>query len=449
MGCRALQVAYAALVLTGACQAFLLPPVFFGGALRQTRTSVCGRSSGRARAAPALRMSGPTPTWSDIKQRLVDLEPAPTAEPVLTLYRDNNGWCPFCERVWVALLVKGVPFKEETLSLQKKPQWYLDKVPTGLVPAIEFAGSGSELVWESKDILLRLEAEEFAQYKTLLPAGEKQKALALLDECDNMTKSMAGVLYGSNATSTELEAKMQAFEGTIDRIEQLLSASKSPFFLDSGFSVVDCMLIPVLERLAVQLPLKTGMALRSTQRWPALEGWFAALETEIAPYRDRVMGDPYSWSAAFVTILQMFQSTAGVGSIDPIANAQAQASSELERQMKVSPSGFELAARIEAVRKIAGNHQAIVKDATSAAKTQQHVPRLSQADEAHVDEALRKAAVMLLAQDQSAEQLPSVSPPEAQAARIVASRLCVPRDMGAPAAAALRAGLGSLALAHA
>ena len=377
MGYRALQVAYAALVLTGACQAFLLPPVFFGGALRQvvhnlrarvcahevlacdararlarepqeadagvrrarerdtgtcikpcsytqTRTSVCGRSSGRARAAPALRMSGPTPTWSDIKQRLVDLEPAPTAEPVLTLYRDNNGWCPFCERVWVALLVKGVPFKEETLSLQKKPQWYLDKVPTGLVPAIEFAGSGSELVWESKDILLRLEAEEFAQYKTLLPAGEKQKALALLDECDNMTKSMAGVLYGSNATSTELEAKMQAFEGTIDRIEQLLSASKSPFFLDSGFSVVDCMLIPVLERLAVQLPLKTGMALRSTQRWPALEGWFAALETEIAPYRDRVMGDPYSWSAAFVTILQMFQSTAGVGSIDPIANAQAQ-----------------------------------------------------------------------------------------------------------------------------
>ena len=35
MGCRALQVAHAALVLTGACQAFLLPPVFFGGALRQ------------------------------------------------------------------------------------------------------------------------------------------------------------------------------------------------------------------------------------------------------------------------------------------------------------------------------------------------------------------------------------------------------------------------------
>ena len=26
--------------------------------------------------------------------------------PALTLYRDTNGWCPFCERVWVALEAK-------------------------------------------------------------------------------------------------------------------------------------------------------------------------------------------------------------------------------------------------------------------------------------------------------------------------------------------------------
>jgi hypothetical protein len=66
-----------------------------------------------------------------------------------------------------------------------------------------------------------------------------------------------------------------------------------------------------------------------------------------------------------------------------------------------------------------------------------------------VDEALRKASVMLLSDDSSALDLSQVTPPEAQAARLVASRLCVPRDMGAPAAAALRAGLGSLALAYA
>jgi hypothetical protein len=45
------------------------------------------------------------PTWEQI-QNLIDLEPSPAESPVLTLYRDNNGWCPFCERVWVALLYK-------------------------------------------------------------------------------------------------------------------------------------------------------------------------------------------------------------------------------------------------------------------------------------------------------------------------------------------------------
>jgi hypothetical protein len=34
---------------------------------------------------------------------------ATTEEPVLTLYRDTNGWCPFCERVWIGLEKKGIP----------------------------------------------------------------------------------------------------------------------------------------------------------------------------------------------------------------------------------------------------------------------------------------------------------------------------------------------------
>ena len=34
---------------------------------------------------------------------------ATTEEPVLTLYRDTNGWCPFCERGWIGLEKKGIP----------------------------------------------------------------------------------------------------------------------------------------------------------------------------------------------------------------------------------------------------------------------------------------------------------------------------------------------------
>jgi len=83
----------------------------------------------RAASAPTMTAAAAAaPSWEQIKDLLGSqpASPAPVA-PMLTLYRDNNGWCPFCERVWVALLVKGIPFDERTLSLQKKPAWYLEK----------------------------------------------------------------------------------------------------------------------------------------------------------------------------------------------------------------------------------------------------------------------------------------------------------------------------------
>ena len=44
------------------------------------------------------------------------------------LIRDTNGWCPFCERVWVAIRAKGIPYQETTVSLQNKPEWYVQDV---------------------------------------------------------------------------------------------------------------------------------------------------------------------------------------------------------------------------------------------------------------------------------------------------------------------------------
>ena len=62
--------------------------------------------------------------------------------PVLTLYRDTNGWCPFCERVWLQLEHKGLPYEEVLIDLKDKPAWYLEMVPTGLVPAVKIEASG-------------------------------------------------------------------------------------------------------------------------------------------------------------------------------------------------------------------------------------------------------------------------------------------------------------------
>ena len=134
-----------------------------------------------------------------------------TEEPVLTLYRDTNGWCPFCERVWIGLEKKGIPYDEKLINLQDKPQWYLDIVPTTLVPAIEWhdenwkadtPGSGA-LVWESKDILEMLDAR-FAE--TPLRSADDEVA-----EVVEVLNASVGFVYGArNGTADDKGARFAA-----------------------------------------------------------------------------------------------------------------------------------------------------------------------------------------------------------------------------------------------
>lgn len=46
----------------------------------------------------------------------------------ININRDTNGWCPFCERVWVAIRAKGIPYQETLVPLQNKPEWYVQDV---------------------------------------------------------------------------------------------------------------------------------------------------------------------------------------------------------------------------------------------------------------------------------------------------------------------------------
>ena len=136
------------------------------------------------RPASALALSSPilataaapvsaVPTWTELSEAL----PIPSnPTPELVLYRDNNGWCPFCERVWLVVRAKGIPYDEQLISLQNKPDWYKVLVPTTLVPAVLFHESGVDgngertkknerrIVWESSDIIKALD-EQFPEFQ--------------------------------------------------------------------------------------------------------------------------------------------------------------------------------------------------------------------------------------------------------------------------------------------
>ena len=91
------------------------------------------------------------------------------SEVELILYRDRHAWCPYCQKIWLWLEFKKVPYIIKKVNMNcygKKEDWYLQKVPSGKLPAIEFKG---EIIKESDHIIYFLEekfGQEYLLYKT-------------------------------------------------------------------------------------------------------------------------------------------------------------------------------------------------------------------------------------------------------------------------------------------
>ena len=75
----------------------------------------------------------------------------------VTFYRDHHAWCPYCQKVWLWLEWKKIPYKTRKVTMRcygKKESWYLRKVTSGMLPALEL---DNRLITESDEILLALE----------------------------------------------------------------------------------------------------------------------------------------------------------------------------------------------------------------------------------------------------------------------------------------------------
>jgi glutaredoxin len=88
-----------------------------------------------------LRSKGQGPTNTDNKFRLFGAKSEDEIRVVL--YRDAAAWCPYCQKVWLLLEEKQIPFRIEKINMRSygdKPEWFLQKVPRGLLPVIELDG---------------------------------------------------------------------------------------------------------------------------------------------------------------------------------------------------------------------------------------------------------------------------------------------------------------------
>ena len=106
------------------------------------QASVLATATGAALAeSRALNKEGKGDAHTDAPLRLFDAKSED--EVRVTFFRDTAAWCPYCQKVWLLLEEKRIPYKVSKINMRSygdKPAWFLSKVPNGLLPAIEVDG---------------------------------------------------------------------------------------------------------------------------------------------------------------------------------------------------------------------------------------------------------------------------------------------------------------------
>ncbi|MGB8701206.1 MAG: glutathione S-transferase family protein [Thermosynechococcaceae cyanobacterium] len=227
-------------------------------------------------------------SWSDL-EALADFEVDPVHGPTnaqarlrlfghpesdvrVTLYRDNHAWCPYCQKVWLWLEEKQIPYRIEKVTMfcyGEKESWYKRKVPSGMLPAIELDG---RFIKESDDILRALEQvygplEWGMQDPNVLPLRRLERVLFQV--------WCSWLCYQTRSPQEEQRNRDQ-FVAVVAMVEEALVQTPGPYFLET-FSTADVIFTPYVERMNASLYYYKGYSLREDN--PRLSAWFDAMES--------------------------------------------------------------------------------------------------------------------------------------------------------------------------
>ncbi len=190
----------------------------------------------------------------------------------VTLYRDHHAWCPYCQKVWLWLEERRVPYRVRKVAMVcygEKEAWYRHMVPNGYLPALELDG---RLITESDQILLELEQAFGPLARSLQdPAVRELRSLERA-----LFRAWCVWLCQPPRNPREEEGFFAAFERLARQFEQAVLAGEGPFLL-GGFSSADLVFVPFLERMSASLAYYKGTLLRRSH--PGIDLWFRALES--------------------------------------------------------------------------------------------------------------------------------------------------------------------------
>lgn len=248
----------------------------------ELHSSVLSTPKGSALAADSeKRQKGEGSPHTDNDLRLFGT----TGEPRVTFYKDRASWCPYCQKVWMLLEEKRIPYRVGKINMRSygdKPREFLSKVPNGLLPAIEIDG---QLQTDSIPIMMTLERlYQGENHRVMWPTADDDSDLGRASQLMRLERKLFGdwcnlvfrPSFGQASTRNQ-------FEDTLDIVNEQLSITSGPFFLKE-LSIVDLQFVTHVERMAASVPMWKGFNIRgkypndATARWPHIERWFGAFE---------------------------------------------------------------------------------------------------------------------------------------------------------------------------
>ncbi|MFM9089255.1 MAG: glutathione S-transferase family protein, partial [Cyanobium sp.] len=212
------------------------------------------------------RIDGPTNAQAQL--RLFGQDEASVR---VTLFRDHHAWCPYCQKVWLWLEEKRIPYRIRKVTMfcyGEKESWFRRLVPSGMLPALELDGS---LITESDRILEALERA----FGSLGPGMGDPAVLPLRRLERQLFQAWCQWLCIRHSNRSEAAAADQ-FRRVAGTMEQALAAQGGPFLLGAELGTADLVFVPYVERMNASLAYYKGFGLR--QEHPAIHRWLSALE---------------------------------------------------------------------------------------------------------------------------------------------------------------------------
>ena len=190
----------------------------------------------------------------------------------VTLFRDNHAWCPYCQKIWLWLEEKQIPYRIQKVTMfcyGKKESWYKQKVPSGMLPAVELDG---QIITESDVILMALERA----FGVLYLGMQDPKVLPLRQLERLLFRAWCSWLCYRAIFPGQEKKNRQQFIEAVALVEEALAATPGAYFLEE-FSTADVIFTPYVERMNASLYYYKGYSLRESN--PRLSDWFDAMET--------------------------------------------------------------------------------------------------------------------------------------------------------------------------